>query len=328
MDRILRILTEVNESNNGKIDVVEFKDAMDTLGVQFGAETLEIVYARFVAKQLKAHAQQCMQLQSKINMKLKRIDSIPIDTEFKYMDINDNNNNKDDIKEFLPPKITISKRQVKHTELSIKDFMKLLKTIGNYESLDAAQILKRAILPIANRNRRKIEQQMKRSKYQMRGRVMSSDCIHRYQSKRIMKSKSRPNVLGIRNSWNKHPNQQHFQWRSVSPKVSRSPTSSIMTRQNSSVIVIPALKKCMKDVDDDYNGNIDFDEFLEVLELLKSDLCLHRMRASRIFYAIADVKTHELDIDSFMKEMQLTYEMNPKISGDECLQRLAQKYSC
>ena len=100
--------------------------------------------------------------------------------------------------------------------------------------------------------------------------------------------------------------------------------SSIMEKVNSSVVVLRALKRQLKEVDDNGDGKVDWQEFNEVLFSLKSSL--HGVKASKLFYRMADVVTHELSITRFMADIKAEYKLHPDLSGDEAIERVSHKY--
>jgi len=110
-----------------------------------------------------------------------------------------------------------------------------------------------------------------------------------------------------------------------SPSSSSSSSSSIMGKPNCSVVIIPVLKKHLREVDDNSDGKIDWEEFKEVLRTLHSSF--EGVRASKMFYAIADISTHEMSVQRFMHAIEAMYKLYPTISGDECIEKVAAKYS-
>jgi len=98
-------------------------------------------------------------------------------------------------------------------------------------------------------------------------------------------------------------------------------SSSIMSKANNSVIVLSALKKQLNEVDDNEDGSIDWEEFKEVLSTLHSSL--QGVKASKLFYAMADLKTHELDIEHFLQRIERTFKLHAHITGDECVEKVA-----
>merc|ERR1712204_107386 len=100
----------------------------------------------------------------------------------------------------------------------------------------------------------------------------------------------------------------------ISSQMRRRQSSGVpmMLKRDCSVIVLSALKKQLKEVDDNGDNRVDCEEFKEALLSLKSSLLdADGAAATALFSALADAQTSEVGTARLLKDLQAMYAEQP-----------------
>ncbi|ETO31040.1 hypothetical protein RFI_06080 [Reticulomyxa filosa] len=85
---------------------------------------------------------------------------------------------------------------------------------------------------------------------------------------------------------------------------------------------LEALRSTFKEVDEDKNGRIDFEEFYEALTSLETKL--NRMKQSQLFFKVASKKSKEINVSNFLETVRLNYRDHLSATCDDVLETLSE----
>lgn len=221
----------------------------------------------------------------------------------------------------------VNNQQKNTQELNIKQFVSKLSKVYGSNSMQPHQILFMFMSPMIPHKLKQKKQSSRRYTIDLFEKSKAKHCGANDFLATLQTNSKTLNEMELSQFYNhKQSKHSHRRYQTFSSLPSMKQTnSSILSKLNCSVIVISALQRQLNEVDEDKNGLIDFEEFIDAIHTLKT--AMHTDKASKLFNALSDKKSNELNINAFMKRIKMIYAQFPNISGDECLSRMYQSHT-